>query len=285
MYRWAQCVSTSHCTVWALFHHANTRGSGLTAQDCKPWCASKQFVIHVSCLALSDTWHWPQAQVLSQPLQSYLHLLLHFQTRWRTIHIYPAKIHGGVVEPRNSHLPQVMNWARQESWSWTSRSITRKNYGRWLSVSNHWRYELIRGNWCKTAVLHPITYTLRFDSAESIADSDLEDGQLWRMLTLLLGKLDAMEIQMGGASAQPTQADHSRRESLMSSSSREPRASGKLDAMFSFSSEATLDTFSVRNRSNEPGNQFENTVHSVLKICWSIKCWRISAWGQWRSFA
>ena len=50
-----------------------------------------------------------------------------------------------------------------------------------------------------------------------------------------------------GASAQRTQADHSRRDSLMSSSSQEPRASGKPDALFS-------------PRSDEPGNQFESSV-------------------------
>ena len=54
--------------------------------------------------------------------------------------------------------------------------------------------------------------------------------------------------------------------SLMSSSSQEPRASVKPDAKFSLNSEPTLDTFSVRNKSNEPGNQFENSVHSVFKF-------------------
>ena len=40
------------------------------------------------------------------------------------------------------------------------------------------------------------------------------------------GKLDAVITQKRGASAQRPQADHSGRESLMSSSSQEPRASG-----------------------------------------------------------
>ena len=39
----------------------------------------------------------------------------------------------------------------------------------------------------------------------------------------------------------------------MSSSFQEPRVSRKIDAMFSFDSEPTRNTFSVRNRSNEPG--------------------------------
>ena len=54
-------------------------------------------------------------------------------------------------------------------------------------------------------------------------------------------------IQERGASAKRTQADHSRRESLTSSSSQEPRASGKPAAMFSLGSE-------------EPGNQLESSV-------------------------
>ena len=50
----------------------------------------------------------------------------------------------------------------------------------------------------------------------------------------------------------------------MSRSPREPRVSGKPDAMFSFDSEPTLNSFSVRNRSNELGDQFESSVHSVF---------------------
>ena len=81
------------------------------------------------------------------------------------------------------------------------------------------------------------------DSAESIADSDLEDGELRRMLASPLKRQDredcgssriptapgkpAALLQERGASAKCTQADHSRRESLTSSSSQEPRASGE----------------------------------------------------------
>ena len=78
------------------------------------------------------------------------------------------------------------------------------------------------------------------DSAESIADTDVEDGQLRKMLASPLyiqeregdfdssrkprvsGKLDGTVVQKREASAQQTQADHPRRESLMSSSFREP---------------------------------------------------------------
>ena len=61
------------------------------------------------------------------------------------------------------------------------------------------------------------------------------------------GKPEAVIIQKRGASAQRAQADHSRRETLKSHSSQEPRASGKLDALFS-------------SRSDEPGNQFESSM-------------------------
>ena len=54
-------------------------------------------------------------------------------------------------------------------------------------------------------------------------------------------------IHMRGASAKRTQADHSRRESLTSSSSQEPRAYGKPDAMSS-------------SRSKEPGNLIKSCV-------------------------
>ena len=98
-----------------------------------------------------------------------------------------------------------------------------------------------------------------YDSAESIADSDLEDEQLCKILASPLyiqeregdfdssgkqknsGKFDAMVKQKRKASAQWTQADDSGRESLMSSSSREPRVSRKPGAMF-FGSEPTLNT-------------------------------------------
>ena len=88
-----------------------------------------------------------------------------------------------------------------------------------------------------------------YDSAESIADSDLlEDGELRKMLASPLymqdrgdckssriptasGKPAAMILERG-ASAKRTQADHSRRESLMSRSTQEARAYGKADAMF-----------------------------------------------------
>ena len=72
---------------------------------------------------------------------------------------------------------------------------------------------------------------------ESTADSDLEDGELQKMLTSNLyakkasGKPDAMVLQEREVSAQYTQAD--RKESLRSRSSEGQKALGKPNALFS----------------------------------------------------
>ena len=75
------------------------------------------------------------------------------------------------------------------------------------------------------------------DSVESIADSDLEDGELQKMLTSPLyaqkasGILDAMVMQEREVSAQYTQAD--RKDTLRSHSSEVQKALGEPDALFS----------------------------------------------------
>ena len=104
-----------------------------------------------------------------------------------------------------------------------------------------------------------------FDSADSIVDSDLEDGELRKMLDAPLCVHGRGEnygssqknhsfretrrkiIHKRGASAQRTLADHSRRESLRSNPSQEPRASGKPDALLS-------------SRGDKPGNQFDSSI-------------------------
>ena len=52
----------------------------------------------------------------------------------------------------------------------------------------------------------------------------------------------------------------------MTNSSRDLEVSGKPDAVFSCQSESSLNTFSERDRSNEPGNRVESSVHSVFKF-------------------
>ena len=141
-----------------------------------------------------------------------------------------------------------------------------------------------------------------YDSAQGIAtspDSDLDDEQLRKMLASPLdrrereenegqarayhseresltihssrnpevsGKPDAECVQKREANAQRTQAYHSRRESLMKSSSRDFDVSGKPDAVFSCHSESSQNTFSERDRSNEPENRFGCRVHSVFRF-------------------
>ena len=78
------------------------------------------------------------------------------------------------------------------------------------------------------------------------------------------GKLDQEFVQKREANAQRTHAYHSKRESLISSSSRDLGVSGKPDAVFSCHSESSQKMFSERDRSNEPGKRFKNSVHSFF---------------------
>ena len=55
-------------------------------------------------------------------------------------------------------------------------------------------------------------------------------------------------------------------QALMTSSSRDLEVSGKPDAVFSWNSEQSQNTFVARNRGNERRNRFKSSVHSVL-IC------------------
>ena len=109
-------------------------------------------------------------------------------------------------------------------------------------------------------VVRPLSYSQSlinsdYDSAESIAtppDSDLEHEQLRKMLasphcTEVSVKLDAESVQEREANAQRTQAFHSRRDSLMSSSSRDLEAPGKPGAGFSCHSESSQNTFSQKD--------------------------------------
>ena len=94
------------------------------------------------------------------------------------------------------------------------------------------------------------------------------------------GKPDAECVQKREANAQRTRAYHSERESLMTSSSRDLVVSGKLDAVFSCHSESSQNTFSERDRSNEPGNRIESSVHSVLNLLTRQILGNLSWWKQ-----
>ena len=122
-------------------------------------------------------------------------------------------------------------------------------------------------------------------SAESIADSDLDAGELRKMLASPLYRQDqedcksaripiapkkpAAMIQERGAIATRTQADHSRRESLTLSSSQVPRALGKPAAMFASGSQDLENQpkssfFRNANPSNLRGSLLEGNQDHLL---------------------
>ena len=108
------------------------------------------------------------------------------------------------------------------------------------------------------------------DSVESIADSDLEDGELQKTLTSPLyaqkapGKPVALVLQEREVSAQFTQAD--RKEGLRSHSSEGQKALGKPNALFS-SEQGNLIRSSVfrnTNPSNLRGSLLEGNKNHLL---------------------
>ena len=108
------------------------------------------------------------------------------------------------------------------------------------------------------------------DFVESIADSDLEDGELQKMLTSPLSvkkvseKPDAMTVQEGEVSAQYTQVDQ--KESLRSHLSECHKALGKPNALFS-SEQGNLirsSVFRIANPSNLRGSLLEGNKDHFL---------------------
>ena len=212
------------------------------------------------------------------------------QTCCPRIHLSTVKIHGGMVLPRNSTHPQVTSPKGIEP---DRNFLNPQN----LIIVDQDGVEEIGVK--QSSYSQSLTHSA-YDSAEGIAtppDSDIEDELIRKMLASPLyirereenegqalayhheresltiqssrnpeasGKPDAECVQKREANAQRTKACHSRRESVMTSSSRDLEVSGKLDAVFSCLSESNQNTFSERGRSNEPGNRFENSVHSVF---------------------
>ena len=101
------CTVYHHITLHSrfTFHHVNARGS--RAEWLKPWCAQNSLssTCYVSFLAAPNTDH---QHMFSVTYLSNFSVVLSFTLKpfWRTIHIYPATIHGGVADPPKSHLPQ-----------------------------------------------------------------------------------------------------------------------------------------------------------------------------------
>ena len=108
------------------------------------------------------------------------------------------------------------------------------------------------------------------DFVESIADSDLENGELQKMLISPLYaqkasvKPDAMVMQERGVSAQYTQAD--RKESLRSHSSESQKALVKPNALFSSEHGNLIRSSVLRNAnpSNLRGSLLEGNKDHLL---------------------
>ena len=108
------------------------------------------------------------------------------------------------------------------------------------------------------------------DSVESIAGSDLEDGELQKMLTSPLyiqkvsGKPDAMVMQEREVSAHNTQSDQ--KDGLRSHSSESQKVSGNSDALFSSEQGNLIRSSVFRNAdpSNLGGSLLEGNKDHLL---------------------
>ena len=193
------------------FHHANTRGSRAGRLRIAHICVPKTSVIHVSCLVRCRTWHWPQAQVLSHPshplLLSFRQSHQHTQDLWYSIHIYPAMFHDRVADQHETHLSQVMSPRRlrpnrdRSDRAWRLRAKNTWALDRNLGTNLRQTPERILGDDYQNPIIEDTEDTgtagadtshlqsqmhSNYDSAESIADSDLEDGKRRKMTASLL---------------------------------------------------------------------------------------------------
>ena len=160
------------------------------------------------------------------------------------------------------------------------------NTGKIYEKLYHWRYGRIWKNGAEMSYLQSQMHS-DYDSGESIADSDLEGGEQRKMLASPLymqsredcepsrmpiaqKKLAALS-QERGASAKRTQADRSRRESLMSSSSQEPSAPEKPAAMFSSGNENLEINSRVPFSKTLTRQIWEDLFLEVIKIIYSVR--------------
>ena len=117
------------------------------------------------------------------------------QDLWYTIHTYPAKFHARVADPHKSHLSQIVSQKTIETEAIEPEDLEprRIELDRNLGTDPH----QIRERFMRNHYQNPITEDMDefgkvgaetsyiqsqthcdYDSAESIADSDLEDGEL-----------------------------------------------------------------------------------------------------------
>ena len=174
---WTVHPQIQHAQCFAQHDHISSREhawlKSCKAQDCTYLCPWDNCHARVMSFFFAALWHWPQAQV---PYH-----LLHFSVRrslpltqalWRTIHIYPSKMHCRVAEQRKSHLSQVLSqkWSipkilRLEELSLTGilgpiRTKHRKDLLEKLPEPYRRRYGWQRKSWCRDVLL-PVADSLQ----------------------------------------------------------------------------------------------------------------------------
>ena len=174
MYRCAQCVSTSHCTVWSL-SITRTRVAQVL-RICMPTS---------STLVPCRTWHWPQAHVLSltSPISQ-----------------SSSPTHPSLL----SHDPSVHCDDSRRSCSSSDLPISHTLWAQRIELDRNLEVEhqdqtrdRIMGDDYQSPIIGDMDEFGKFgvkslsynqslihsdyDSAESVADSGLEDGQLRKM--------------------------------------------------------------------------------------------------------
>ena len=149
----------------------------------------------MSCLVSCGTRHRPQSQILSHPLRlSFRRSLQRAHDLRNTMNIYPAMFYGRVADQHKSHLSQVMspNSSRPKRSGLKTSSREQLSLTRILGqIRINYRKDqqeaiskiLSPKTWMNLVKLVPMSYIQSqmhsdYDSTESIADSDLEDGEL-----------------------------------------------------------------------------------------------------------
>ena len=162
MYRRAQCVSTSHCTVWSLFITRTRVG-----QDCTPLCPKTfrhprvmssslpQLTLTTSTSSLSPTSPIFQSSSSAHPSLFVVSRSI-FTLRQFTAEL---RFHGSPISHRLLGQKVEPDWNLEVEHQ--DQSNTRQNYGRWLSKFNHWRYGRIWKIGVKSRAQQSVTDTLR----------------------------------------------------------------------------------------------------------------------------
>ena len=123
-----QIQHVQSCTAWSHFITRTRVAQELQSSGLHIFVSHETIVIHVSCLVLCRTWHWPPAQVLSHP--SHLPFLSFWRSHlcthalWFSTHyISVPMFHGRVADQRKSHLShehQTSRAATSKTDQWTS---------------------------------------------------------------------------------------------------------------------------------------------------------------------